>query len=82
MPLYMSPESINKQKRAREMLIDESISGVTMRDTLPNSSFSLEGEAETMYFKAIRDFFKTSYAHLVMDTDHDICVGESNGTRL
>lgn len=60
------------QKRRREALLQEGLSGITVRDTLPNTSFPLTGEAEAMYFKRARDFLETSLAHTILCGHQDI----------
>lgn len=47
-----------EQKKRREALLQEGLAGITVRDTLPNTSFLWTGEAEAMYFKSARDFLK------------------------
>lgn len=60
------------QKGRREALLQEGLSGITVRDTLPNTSFPWTGEAEAMYFKGARDFLKTSLAHNILCGHQDI----------
>ncbi len=57
-----------EHEKHREELIHEAISGETKLDILSdNTTMSLCGEAEAMYFKTVRDFFKTSYAKIIMN---------------
>jgi len=51
---------IKDMKKHRKFLIEEAVNRQTKLDTLPDESQSLSGEAEAMYFKSIRDFFKNN----------------------
>ncbi|MCM1466576.1 MAG: hypothetical protein NC086_00400 [Alistipes sp.] len=53
------------------MLIQEGVNGVTKKDTMPNSAFPLENEAEAMYFKSARDFLETVAAHVIFSADEE-----------
>lgn len=64
-----------KQKQRREALIEEGITGKTIRETLPNTWFPWTCEAEAMYFKCARDFLKTSLAYNIMNRHQDIADG-------
>lgn len=56
----------------RKALIQEGTSGKTVRDTLPNTSFPLTGEAEAIYFKRARDFLTTTLAHCILCRHQDV----------
>lgn len=71
MGLRTSKEYIEQQRQNKEMLIREGVSGVTKMDTMPNSAFPLENEAEAMYFKAARDFLETMAAHIIFNAGED-----------
>ena len=59
---------VKEHEKHRKELINEVVSGVTKLDTLSdNTTMPLCGEAEAMYFKTVRDFFKTSYAKIIMN---------------
>ena len=51
---------ITQKKRNRDILIHQGITSITKRDTLPDTALPLEKEAADMYFKKLREFFKTS----------------------
>lgn len=58
---------VKEREKHRKELINEAVSGETKLDILSdNTTISLCGEAEAMYFKTVRDFFKTSYAKIIM----------------
>lgn len=54
------------QKQRREALMQEGITGKTVKDTLPNTSYPWTEEAEAMYFKGARDFLRTSLAYNIV----------------
>lgn len=56
----------------RKALIQEGTSGKTVRDTLPNTSFPLTGEAEAIYFKRARDFLSTTLANYILCGHQDV----------
>ena len=59
----------SKRDENREQLIHEAVSGETKMDTLPdNAAMPLCGEAEAMYFKSIRDFFKNRYITAILNS--------------
>lgn len=60
------------QKQRREALIEEGVTGKTIREILPNTWFPWTREAEAMYFKSARDFLKTSLAYNIMNGHQDI----------
>lgn len=60
------------QKQRREVLIKEGLCGKTIRDTLPNTSFSWTGEAEAMYFRGARAFLGTTLAHHILCGHQDV----------
>lgn len=62
----------SEQKKRREALLQEGLAGITVRDTLPNTSFPWTGEAEAMYFRSARDFLKTSLAHNILCDHQDL----------
>ena len=65
-----SKENINK-------LIKEIESGKIKKDTLKdNTRFPLIDEFEAMYFKALRNFFKTSISYRIMTISQDVCEDE------
>ncbi len=53
-------------KRRIAILVNEAVQGITRQDTLPNSAFPIEHEAEAMYFKHARDFMGTILAKRAM----------------
>ena len=62
-------KNINKQinqKQHRSLLLQEGLSGVTIKDTLPDTSLPVTHEFEAMYFKCARDFLRTSLAHNIL----------------
>lgn len=63
---------MNTGKKNKDILIHEGITGITKRDTLPNTALPLEKEAAAMYFKKLREFFKTSLAARCMNIHQDI----------
>ncbi len=65
-----------EQRKRREALVLEGISGKTVRDTLPNTALPLVREAEAMYFGSARRFLKTSLAHTILFEHQDISKGE------
>lgn len=71
-----SREYLMLQKERMESLINEGFSGQTKFDTLKNTAYSMEGEAEAMYFQRSRNFLKTVLAHEIFRVDQDICGGE------
>ena len=60
------------QKQHRFLLIQEGLSGVTTKDTLPDTSLPLTHESEVMYFKCARGFLNTSLAHFILHEHEDI----------
>lgn len=60
------------QKRRREDLVREGITGRTIKDTLPNTSYPWVEEAEAMYFKGARDFLRTSLAYNILCCHQDV----------
>lgn len=72
MSARMDSEYLEKQAQRRMQLVEEGVSGVTVRDTLPNTAYPLQEEAEAMYFKNARNFLKTSLAHRIIDSKQDI----------
>lgn len=48
-------------------LVEECVNGITKMDHPPNEGQPLYGEAEAMYFKAIRNFFENSISHRIMN---------------
>lgn len=67
---------ISRQKRNRDILIQEGLTGITKRDTLPNTALPLEKEMAAMYFKELREFFKTSLAARCMNLNQDVYEGK------
>ena len=61
-----------EQRKRREALLLEGITGKTVKDTLPNASFPWTAEAQAMYFKGARDFLRTSLAYTIMCGHQDI----------
>lgn len=59
-------------EQRRKSLVEEGLCGKTVRDTLPNTSFSWTGEAEAMYFKSARDFLGTSLAYRILCEHQDV----------
>lgn len=76
------PEYETKQRKRVAHLIAEGVQGITVRDTRPNTANPLEKEAEAMYFKAQREFIKTTFVRDIMDIEQDIYTEECNGKRL
>lgn len=68
--------NITQKKRNRDILIYEGITGITKRDTLPNTALPLEKEAAAMYFKKLREFFKTSLAARCINIHQDVYGGK------
>lgn len=60
------------QKQRREALLQEGITGKTIKDSLSNASHPWTGEAEAMYFKGARDFLRTSLADIILCGHQDI----------
>lgn len=60
------------QKRRREALMLEGLTGKTVKDTLPNTSYPWVEEAEAMYFKGARDFLRTSLAYNILCGHQDV----------
>lgn len=60
------------QNQHRSLLLQEGLSGVTIKDTLPDTSLPLTHESETMYFKCARDFLNTSLAYFILHEHQDI----------
>lgn len=56
-------------------LIVEGISGVTKMDTLSDRALPLQGEAEAMYFKSLRNFFGNTISKRVMTASQDVFEG-------
>ena len=73
---HNSLEQMTKQKERRQALIEEGVSGITKKDTLPNTSFPLYGESEAMYFRLSRNFLRTSLAKRILDISQDVFMGE------
>lgn len=71
----MKFQGSGNSKQRRETLIKEGLCGKTVRDTLPNTSFSWTGEAEAMYFKSARDFLGTSLAYQILCEHQDVANG-------
>lgn len=67
-----SLEYVKTQTQRRKHLVNEGVSGETVRDILPNTAYPLHGESEAMYFKNARDFLKTGLAHRIIGADQDI----------
>ena len=61
-----------EQRKRREALLLEGMTGKTVKDTLPNTSYPLTAEAQAMYFKGARDFLRTSLAYTIMCGHQDI----------
>lgn len=61
-----------EQRRRREALLLEGMTGKTVKDTLPYTSYPWTAEAQAMYFKGARDFLRTSLAHTIMCGHQDI----------
>lgn len=64
------------QQRQEEIisgLVEECVNGITKMDHPPNGEQPLYGEAEAMYFKAIRNFFENSISHRIMNKSHQVC---------
>ena len=72
MSARMDLEYVERQTQNRKQLVKEGVTGETVRDTLPNTSYPLHGISEAMYFKNARDFLKTTLAHSIIDADQDI----------
>ena len=62
-------------EQRRKSLVEEGLCGKTVRDTLPNTSFSWTGEAEAMYFKSARAFLGTSLAYQILCGHQDVADG-------
>lgn len=62
-----------------DILVSELENGVTVRDTLPNSAYALQDEAEAMYFKTQRELLNTSHVRDIMDLAQDIYCYEVEG---
>ena len=61
-----------KEEKDIELLVNEAITDKTQMDVLDNSGRCLWcPEAEAMYFKSIRDFFKNSISKRIMDINQD-----------
>lgn len=60
------------QKQRREALLQEGLSGKTLKEILPNTWFPWTGEAEAMYFKEARDFLRTSLAYDILCGHQDV----------
>lgn len=67
---------ISQQKRNRDILMQEGLAGITKRDTLPNTALPLEKEMAAMYFKELREFFKTSLAARCINIHQDVYGGK------
>jgi len=67
-----NPEYLQEQEQRRKNLVAEGVSGETIRDTLPNTSYPFQGESEAMYFKNARDFLKTTLAHRIINRNQDV----------
>lgn len=73
MSFRSNPDYTVKQTSRVKILLSELESGVTVRDTLPNSAYPLKEEAEAMYFKTYRELLNTNYVRDIMDLAQDIC---------
>ena len=58
--------SREEKERRIKSLVKEGVDGITVRDTLPHTAYEFSGEAEMAYFKNVREFAKTSLAHIIM----------------
>lgn len=72
MKMYGSDNSKLAQKQRREALLQEGMTGKTIKDILPNIWFSWTGEAEAMYFKGARDFLRTSLAYNILSGHQNV----------
>lgn len=61
-----------EQRQRREALLLEGMTGKTVKDILPNTSYPWTAEAQAMYFKGARDFLRTSLAYTIMCEHQDI----------
>ena len=62
-----------KREQFINLLVEEAASGITKMDTLDETGRCLFcGEAEAMYFKAIRNFFENSISKRIMTINQDI----------
>ena len=52
-----------------EKLVQENASGITERDTLPNTAQPLHGEVEAMYFNAMRAFLESGIIRDIVNRD-------------
>lgn len=68
------------QKQRREAMLQEGITGKTVKDALTNASHPLHGKAEAMYFKGARDFLRTSLADNIL-CDHQDIANRFEGTK-
>lgn len=72
MKMYGCDNAKLAQRQRREALLQEGMTGKTIKDILPNTWFPWTGEAEAMYFKGARDFLKTSLAYNILSGHQDI----------
>lgn len=72
MERYRSSNRKTMQKQRREDLLQEGMTGKTIKEILPNTWFPWTGEAEAMYFKEARDFLMTSLAYNILSEHQDI----------
>ena len=63
-----------QQEEFISKLVEEGVNGITKMDHPPNEEQPLYGEAEAMYFKAIRNFFENSISHRVMNKPHQTII--------
>lgn len=66
---------INTQFKNISSLVNEAVTSKTKVDALSNSAQPLRGEAEAMYFKAIRVFFENIVSRKIMNHNHDVYRG-------
>ena len=62
-----------QQEKIISRLVEECVNGITKMDHPPNEKQPLYGEAEAMYFKAIRNFFENSISHRIMNKSNQTC---------
>lgn len=53
-------------------IIEEKSKDLVIIRRIENSSFSLSGEAEMAYFSSIRNFFRTSISHNIMNRNQEL----------
>lgn len=61
-----------KTKKQISFIIQEGLSGATIKDTLTDNYLPLTHESEAMYFKCARDFLNTSLAYNILYAHQDI----------